>query len=444
MPYTEANLTNLSADLAASLGDPDQRFWTITELKSLVREALRTWNAFTAYWRERRTFNTTTNENFYDLSVVGSPTPVLSTASDLAFLINDLQFALLEPYFSFTSPSEWAHFPTSGQFTSEEIFSALTRAVAQFNFDTGVMLFKEPDVALSPLSGFLTLPEKVCDVRRVGIRDSLNFRWRLGRQDEYETQHRRNPDDLFTPGTPEGYSFILTPQPGIRLLPSPSMLGVAEIISIRSDLVPPLDLAWAVKWLALHHLLSQDGQSRDHYRASYCLKRYKDVLPLARLLPSYMIGYINGRPAPIGAISDEDSWNPGWPNDTASAPTSFLSLGWNLLALSPRPNAGPYSIVLDGVVQATVPEVDPIQIAQEHLGPILGYAKHVALFKLGGGEFAQSQHLWERFFDAAVEYSSKLAAESKNFQLMRDRAARDKEQRKVRREPLGESAGGGV
>jgi hypothetical protein len=434
MPYTEANLTNLSADLAASLGDPDQRFWPLLELKSLVRESLRTWNAFTAYWRERRQFTTTINENFYDLSLVGSPTPVLSTASDLAFLLNDLQFALMEPYFAFTSPSEWAHFPTSGQFTSEEIFSALSRAVAQFNFDTGVMLVKEPPVPLSPLSGFIAFPEKVSDVRRVGLLDTGGFRWRLQRQDEYETQHRRNPEDLFTPGTPEGYSFILSPQPGIRLLPAPTMLGQVEAITTHSDLVPPLDLAWAVKWLALHHLLSQDGQSRDHFRASYCLKRYRDALVLGRMLPSYMIGYVNGRPAPISAISDEDSWNPGWPNTPAASPTGMLSLGWNLLALTPTPNAGPYSITLDGVVQAAIPDVDPIQIAQEHLGAILGYAKHVALFKVGGGEFAQSQHLWERFFDAAVEYNGKLAAESKNFQLMVDRAARDKEQRKVRRE----------
>lgn len=434
MPYTQTTIAALTIDLAAALGDPDNRFWSTTELDLLLREALSTWAVMAAYWRETRIFSTDSTKYIYDLVDEG----ILDAAPDPTQILNHLQYSLMEPPFAFTDPSQYTTFPTTEMFSPAEIYSALTRAIAQFNFDSGVRLIREADLDLPLVGDYqLDLPATVVDIRRVVIRQNSGTRFRIDRQDEYESQYRGSPEDLFNLGSPFSYSFVLARQPGIRLVYPVSFSGKVEVVTVRAASLPPRDLQWVVKWLTLHFLLSQDGQARDHARAQYCWKRYRDGINLAKMLPSYMIGYINGRPSPISPVSDEDRWNPTWMNTAPSTPTSIFSLGWNMIALSPRPGATAASIRLDGIVQSQVPpigDITPIQIGEEHLAAILGYAQHIALFKLGGKEFQDSAHFYERFFDAAVEYNDKLAAESKNFWLMRDRAARDKEYRYVRRE----------
>lgn len=430
MPYSQTTFADLQTQLSAALGDPDQRFWTLTETEILLREALSTWAVMSAYWRKTRIFNTSSVNYLYDLVTEG----IVSAAPNLGALINQLQFSLMEPYSAVTG----LPFVTTEMFTDDEIYSALIRAVAQFNFDTGVRLTKEADLPLPPAGDYqFDLPVGTCDVRRLVIRRADGTRFRIDRQDEYESQYRSAPEDLFFMGSPFSYSFILARQPGVRLVYPVSIVGMVEAITIHSDSLPPVDLQWPIKWLALHFLLSQDGQSRDHARAQYARMRYREGIILARMLPSYLVGYVNNRPVPISPISDEDKWNPTWMDSTPTTPTGMVSLGWNLLGFSPRPS-GIASVRLDGVIESQIPSPTSgfVQVAEEHLQAILGYAQHIALFKLGGKEFFDSIHFYEHFVEAAMEYNQKLLVESKNFPLMMVKAARDKEMRIARREPL--------
>lgn len=423
----------MTDDLSRSLGDPTKTFWVQDELLRLCREALRTWNSYANYWRSRRQFSTTANNHYYDLAALG----LVSTPADRGALTNDLQYALVEP-FSVTPPFDT--FTTSGQFTSTQIDSALQQALKQFQFDAGMTLNVEPVVPLPVAPAYQAqLNENVADVRHVNIRivapgDPLdNRRAHLRRLSEAETQWY-SAFDLSNARIPDAYNLIFpTSQPTLRIIPESSTTGELEVVSVRSNLLPPTDYQWAVKWLTLSYLLSMDGQSRDHERATYCRKRYEDALLMAQLVPSIAVAYINGITAPIVPVSDMDSYSPGWRNTFLVAgqiPDTIINYGWNLVGVHPTPStvAPTFSISFDMFVEAPV-GTDPIQIAPEHLQAVLDYAKHIAIFKLGGSEFANTTPLMERFVMEAARYNSRLEAESRQLWTMRDRANRDRIQR---------------
>src|SRR5262245_15021611 len=113
MPYSEVTLASLADLLAQALGDEAQRFWSPAELRALVREALRTWNVFTAYWREGRQFQTSPTDYVYDLTQVGTGGGVvLELNSSPGDILNDVQFALMEPFVDFVAAPNYSSFTT--------------------------------------------------------------------------------------------------------------------------------------------------------------------------------------------------------------------------------------------------------------------------------------------------------------------------------------------
>jgi len=446
MPYASQTLTTLSESLARSLGDPLFTFWVQDELKRYLRESLRTWGFYASYWRARRQFATITNQQIYDLSSAASlgATPLLVVESNQSALINDIQYALVEPFSDFTSSGyTYTNFPTTGQFSATQINDAVIQACAQFQFDVGMVLSEElPQSIPSAPSYILELDNGVADVRHLQLKfvtpgdpSFNNKRITLRRQDEFDAQYNRLAvGSLVNEGIPYAYSFLLpNTQPSLRLIPPPNISALAEIISIRSDRFPATDWQYATKWLALHFLLSADGQSRDHARADYCRKRYEDALLLSRISPSVLVAYVNNAPVPVIQVSDMDSWEPGWQNVAAGMSRALIAYGWNIFGLHPKPDSTGYAISLEMNIEAPIPEVASLQIANEHVQSVLDYARHLAVFKLGGAEFFATQPLWERFFKAAMEYNSKLAVEARNFNTMKDISSRDKEARYQRR-----------
>jgi hypothetical protein len=438
MPYSTPTLAEMTTDLARSLGDPDMVFWVEAELEGYCIEALRTWNCFANYWRNRRQFTTVADDHLYDLVTEG----LVAVPSDQSALLRDLQYALVEPASTLTPP--YNSFITTEQYSAAQINSAILQALKQFQFDSGMRLTIESPLTIVPSPSYVAeLDENVCDVRHVNLtiaapEDSTDGTiFPIRRMDEFAGQFWR-PNALLDQSLPEGYSFLFTgTQPSIRLIPAPSIAGEMEVISIRSNSMPPVDFQWPAKWLALSYLLTMDGQSRDNQRAEYCRKRYEDAVRLASLIPSVGVAYINNRPAQPIPATDMDLWSPGWRNQSLSsgqAPTDIIQYGWNVIGVHKTPTVADavFDISLELFVEAPVDE-DVIQIAPEHLQAVLDYAKHLAVFKLGGSEFAQTLPLYERFVAEAMQYNSKLLTESKNFNVIRDRAAREKEQRYPRR-----------
>ena len=94
MPYTAPTLTAARTALAERLNDQGMVRWLSAELDTYIREALRTWNAWTLHFRDQGSFVTVASQAFYDL-----PTEIAAlrghtlTSEDL---VTDLQYALLE------------------------------------------------------------------------------------------------------------------------------------------------------------------------------------------------------------------------------------------------------------------------------------------------------------------------------------------------------------
>src|SRR2546430_16738239 len=96
--YTYITYAQARQQLANRLYDSTKQFWSDSELKSLLTEALRTWNALTSFWRGDFTFPTQQGVTWYDLTDSPNLPNTLRplTVTDAA-LYRDIQFALLEP-----------------------------------------------------------------------------------------------------------------------------------------------------------------------------------------------------------------------------------------------------------------------------------------------------------------------------------------------------------
>src|SRR5512137_763605 len=118
MAYTHTTFLQAKQALAARLDDTGNIHWSEAELGLWIKEALRTWGALTAYWRERGTFTTTAGTAFYTL-----PTQLSSLLGYTLYdqdLVTDIEYHLLEP----PTPAAWTG---TDQFTLSDVSAALQR-----------------------------------------------------------------------------------------------------------------------------------------------------------------------------------------------------------------------------------------------------------------------------------------------------------------------------
>lgn len=152
------NFAQAKSQLAARLYDPTKQFWSDAELGTLLTEALRVWQALTAYWRKEFVFPTVPNQTWYDLTTqANSLRP--QTLTDQSLLI-DIERALLEPVTS-AYPLAWAG---SSQFALDDILQAINRRRDELLSVTGCQITQRL-VPAAP--GRTILPDVTIDVRRI-------------------------------------------------------------------------------------------------------------------------------------------------------------------------------------------------------------------------------------------------------------------------------------
>jgi hypothetical protein len=123
-------------------------------------------------------------------------------------------------------------------------------------------------------------------------------------------------------------------------------------------------------------------------------------------------------PMEITSLFDLDNGQPGWEGevsggaDLPNRPMLFAPAGFNLFAIWPADSVGGTTLVIDSV--ARTPSLanagDFVDIGQEELDALLGYALHVAAFKEGGQRFGATQSLYRNFVLAAARRNSQLNA----------------------------------
>jgi hypothetical protein len=417
--YTHSTWGTVKTALAARLHDSSKLFYLDAELDLYLAEALRTFSALSAFWRERITFNTVANTIFYDL-----PT---QAASQLGYTLTDrnlisiMEYHLLEPANNWGASTAWGG---TAQFVMADLEDALERRRNQFLADTGMVLTHSTIASAPPPAGRVALTDTMIDVRRACWKDASDVYHYLWREDEFALNAYSRTWALDAT-TPYAYSVMGPPPVQLQLAAVPLDAGTLDLISVNTGaaldvtsgvvLGIPDDWTWVVKWGALADILGKDGPAFDPIRASYCEKQYRSGVELAREQGCIIQAQLQGVNLWVDSIYATDCMYATWQNEPAASTTDIAVCGYNLVATRPQP-AGVYSLTFDIVRKAPVPALDgtQLQVGREQLDILLDYAEHLALFKVGGAEFQATFRQAENFLQQAATYNSRLSASARN------------------------------
>ena len=432
MAYTHTTLAVAKTQLATRLGDPTKTFWVDAELGRYINEALRTFGAMSAFWRERAQFVTVAATPFYDLPTQ-FPTLLPRTLTDRD-LILDLQYALIET----PDATLWNG---TDMFTLDELAKALERRRNQFLAETASVLTRTLPVIGAPAGGRFSLTDSVVDVRRLSLLDPGGVHHHLWRTDEYAMTAFTQGQWAVTPVPPYAYSVLATRPLEVQIAPVPNDTYTADLVTVDSGATfapatgatlvgVPDDLAWVLKWGVLADLLGKDGQARDPQRAQFAEQRYRQGVEAANMMATVVMAEINGVPLVMDSLHSLDAYRGEW-QDTTGTPDTLAAAGLNLVALSPVPNAV-FSVTMDVIRNTPVPVLDAdfLQIGREQLDSILDYAEHLAAFKMAGAEFAATVRQSNNFLLATMQYNWRLAAAATYAVPTRDQVRRELYDRK--------------
>lgn len=124
-----------------------------------------------------------------------------------------------------------------------------------------------------------------------------------------------------------------------------------------------------------------------------------------------------GRSLAQASIGDMDYGHPGWQADNTTSggnvptsPQKWLPLSVDMIAIWPADAVGGHTLTVDGV--SATPQLtaggDYIDIGNEELNAILGYALHVLALKEGGARFEATMPYFQAFLQAAAEENDQL------------------------------------
>jgi hypothetical protein len=409
--YTHTTFLQAKNQLAARLRDSSKLFWSDIELGGLIADALYTWQLLTGYWRDRGVFNTAAGSLFYDLHTA-LPT-LLGMTITTQQAVSAMQYLLLEP----ATPTIWTG---TGMFTLADITTTLQNRRNQFLVDTESIVTALNVAAAAPPLSREQLPDNVINVLRAVWKDISGVRNSMFENYEYNAT-AYDPLWVVTPGLPGTFSVLSTPPLVIQVIPPPNNIGSLELVVVRTpaalDPTDPTDLinlpnnsAWIAGWGALADLLLREGESYDSVRGQYALARYEHGVKVAAEHKHAVQWELQGVPKIPSAVLDSDIYDVDWHNIAPTTPRDLLLIGQNLVAVNPLAD-GVYSITVDVIRNAPVPVLDAdfLQLGGQDLEIILGYAQHVAAFKLGGGEFLATMPLFNSFMKQATAYNTRLA-----------------------------------
>lgn len=412
--YTYITLGQAEADLASQLDDPTMQQWTAVELAVYWREALSTWNALTSFWRGRLAFPTVPGQVWYDLPAqVGSPRAYTATDQDVQ---QEIEYHLLEPLVAY--PGAWTG---SRQFSLSDLLGAWNRVQNETLMNGGCTL--TVGTVNAPISGTVVLPDTFLGVKRVAWLPALPV-FVVSPLEEADVWEK----DLFQANWTIGpqqppTTFLQSVEPPLRIEVDyiPPCAGDYEIVSVQSgtpstglSVIPlslPPDWVWVAKWGTLAELLGKGATAQDPLRAAYAAKRYQEGLELMKGSPAVLDVRLNGLPINLDSVQNGDRFNAQWEGAPAGPAEGVYAMGMNLLAVSPPPPASAQSIVANVVVNAPLPYAlgDFIQLGRDDYAAVLGYAQHLAMFKIGGEEFTSTIPFFQRFLGQAALYNKRLS-----------------------------------
>jgi hypothetical protein len=409
-PFNWLTYGQAKTEVSLRLGDTSNVFWTAAEIGLYINEALRVWNALTAYWATPYIFEftQTAGQNWYVANGTGSPRQQTLTDTDVYTLIEN---HLIEP-------------PTGGTWTGTNQFSiadlgqACSRRRNEILQATACNM-SESSQTITPNTSIANLPDSVLDVRRCRWvpATSLGSPVTLQRGDSRTFQYF-TPRYAQTTANPLRWDVIGSPPQTVTLDTMVNVPSTLQVLGMAggddftpptaSPLLMPDDWMWVLKFGALADILSKEQEGKDLHRAAYCRQRYAEGLELMQHMPWLLQASINGVPVDTQALAGADRTNYEWQSRAGAFPEIVVA-GIDLFAVSPLPS-DTLSLTFMVVGNAPIPASDAaeIQVPRDVMDAILDEAQHLALFKMGGKEFSDSMALHKEFVGMALKTNARL------------------------------------
>jgi hypothetical protein len=412
--YSYVTFLQMRQALAARLADPTNAFWSDSELKFYIWEALRTWNALTETWNTEFAFSTSSPKVWFDTSKM-SGSPRLQTLTD-DYLYKVMQYHLLEPA---TGAGTWTG---TSQFSLADLQGALQRRRDEMIQVSGCNVTQLPPVPSTPNVRRTFFNDSTLEPRRTRfIPDSTyGSPITLLREDTMGFDSFA-PDHLQTFGqTPTAWSVITGPPLAMDVDYAPPVAGQYDVLALYAGptfnppaatlLGVPDDWSWLAKWGALADLLSRDSEATDRERAAYCLSRYMAGLEIMKQSNWLLAATINGYAVDTPAVIAQDGFSPEWQN-SQSAWSCLVTAGMDFCAPCPPAATSSIGVTLNLVGNAPCPILDGdfVQVSRDVYDVVLGYAQVLASFKMGGVEFKSTSTLEKDFFVLAQATNKRLA-----------------------------------
>lgn len=409
-PFAWLTLTEAIAEVSLRLGDESNIFWSAAEIQVYIFEALRVWNALTAYWATPfvSTFTQVPGTNWYAANGTGSPRQSTLTDVDVYTLI---EYHLLEP----PTGSTWSG---TNQFSISDLSQACSRRRNEILQATACNM-AESALPVTPNTSTVNLTDLVLDVRRCrwvpasGLGSPVTLQRGDSRSFQYFTPRYQQ-----TIANPLRWDVIGSPPQTVTvdtLVDVPSKLQVLGMAG-GDDFAPPTaapllmpdDWMWVLKFGAMADILSKEQEGKDLQRAAYCRQRYMEGLKLMAHMPWLLQGSINGVPVDTQPLAGADRLNYEWQSRATAFPEIVVG-GIDLYAVSPV-TSDTLSLLLMVVGNAPIPASGDgdIQVPRDVMECILDEAQHLALFKTGGKEFQDSIALHKSLIGMALKTNARL------------------------------------
>jgi hypothetical protein len=416
MPYAAITFQQARQALAQRLYDSASLFVSDNENASYIIEALQTFNAFANFYRSEFSFNTSPNVTWYNLTTQkGTLRPITQTDAQL---ISSIQYHFLEPQ-NIAYPLVWAG---SKQLGFMDILNAIQQNRDQCLSESGCTVMES---LISATPGRTFLADTAIDIRRIcwlpvsGFGFTANCllsadTWAAQSFEAGFPQAGNGTPQLYLRSTEPPLSFDVDVQPAVPGQYDVLTVNGGQTLSITASTVLPVpnDWTWAIKFGAMAQLMGRGSAAADPFRAEYCMARYKQAIAAMRISPALLAGRINNVPVQVESVANADFYAANWQSLTPTQPNAIYYAGLNMIALSPQPDAGPYSVTASVLANMPLPvnNGDYLQIGRDDIQAVLDYAQHLALFKSGGAEFAASFPLYQSFMRHCMLYNSKLKA----------------------------------
>lgn len=408
-PYGWLTWLQANQEVSLRLGDPNQIFFTKSEIYAYLTESLRVWNALTAFWAEPFTLTLTPpfTQNWFAANGSASPRQPTLTDADVYTLI---EYHLIEP----ATGSTWTG---TNQFSIADLSQACSRRrneVLQYAACNMV------EASINVLSGAQNVQlgsDLILDARRARWVPAVGSPVTLQRGDSRTFQYF-TPNYQQTTANPLRWDVIGSPPQTLTLDTKPNIASQIQLLAIEGgvDFAPPTnapllmpdDWMWVLKFGAMADILSKEQEGKDLARAAYCRKRYEEGIKLMRHMPWLLQGSLNNVPCDTQAIAGADHTNYEWQSRTTAFPELIVG-GIDLFAASPIPSVAT-AVGMMLVANAPIPASDgaQIQVPRDVMDAILDESQHLALFKCGGAEFTQSMALHQSFVGAAIRQNARL------------------------------------